>query len=117
MPRKTKDNLKKFTYGHQFEPEKAKLDEYLELCDKNSPSRDSLEKAFLNKFFSKHSGGTKKAIADDNQKKLAMNCFLSLRSYQLVLLPESSYAFLVVYRFFPFYFQPCFYLSFFVYYL
>lgn len=84
MKVKTKENLKKFTYGHQFEPEKASLIGYLQLCEDNIPSRDKLEKEILNKFFTNHSNNTNTEIKDDNQKKLAMNCFLSLRSYGLV---------------------------------
>lgn len=84
MQVKTKANLKKFTYGHQFEPEKATLSEYLQLCADNAPSRDKLEASILQKFFSEHSSTTQKEITNDNQKKLAMNCFLSLRAYKLI---------------------------------
>lgn len=84
MQVKTKQNLKKFTYGHQFEPEKASLSEYLQLCVDNAPSRDKLEADILQKFFSEHSSTTEKEITNDNQKKLAMNCFLSLRAYKLI---------------------------------
>ena len=84
MALKRPENIKKFTYGHQFEPEKASLSDYLRLIIKNSPSRSALEKEIRNQFFSKHSSTTNKVNSDDNQRKLAMNCFLSLRKYQLL---------------------------------
>ena len=84
MAKKRPENIKKFTYGHQFEPEKASLSDYVRLIIKNAPSRSALEKDIRNQFFSKHSSTTNSTISDDNQKKLAMNCFLSLRNYQLL---------------------------------
>ncbi len=84
MALKRPENIKKFTYGHQFEPEKASLLDYVGLIIKNAPSRSALEKEIRNQFFSKHSSTTNNLISDDNQKKLAMNCFLSLRNYQLL---------------------------------
>lgn len=84
MQIKTKENIKKFTYGHQFEPEKASLSDYLQLCADNVPSREKLEENILHKFFSEHSSTTEEEVTNDNQKKLAMNCFLSLRAYKLI---------------------------------
>lgn len=37
------NKLKRFTYGHQFEPAKFSLVEILELCKECQPSRDTLE--------------------------------------------------------------------------
>jgi hypothetical protein len=84
MATKKPENIKKFTYGHQFEPGKADLDEYLRLCVEHKPSREKLETALRQKFFSDHSKNTQEDITEDNQKKLAMNCFLSLRNYELI---------------------------------
>ncbi len=84
MALKRPENIKKFTYGHQFEPEKASLLDYVRLIISNAPSRSSLEKEIRKQFFLNHSSTTSDAILDDNQRKLAMNCFLSLRSYQLL---------------------------------
>ena len=82
--KKSKENIKKFTYGHQFECKKATLGEYLKLIVDNAPSREALEEALRSKFFSAHSATTDGAATKDNQRKLAMNCFLSLRAYQLL---------------------------------
>jgi hypothetical protein len=84
MATKKLENIKKFTYGHQFEPGKADLDEYLSMCVEYKPSRENLENALRIRFFSGHSGDTHEDITEDNQKKLAMNCFLSLRNYELI---------------------------------
>lgn len=84
MALKRPENVKKFTYGHQFEPEKASLLEYAEMIIKNAPSRAALESDIRGKFFSSHSSGTSSEVSDDNQRKLSMNCFLSLRAYQLL---------------------------------
>ena len=72
-------DVKKFIYGHQFECNKASLGDYLLMIEKNAPSRESLEKELRVKFFSAHSAGTNALSSEDNQKKLAMNCFLSMR--------------------------------------
>jgi hypothetical protein len=37
------NKLKRFTYGHQFEPAKFSLVEILELCKEYQPNRDTLE--------------------------------------------------------------------------
>jgi site-specific DNA-methyltransferase (cytosine-N4-specific) len=75
----------KFTYGHQFEPEKFSLAEITKLCEEHQPYRDELEKQILNKYFSKHSqGNNSQKDSSRNQGKLAMNCFLSLRAYKII---------------------------------
>ncbi|MCG3774912.1 MAG: hypothetical protein JW395_1737 [Nitrospira sp.] len=83
MP-KTVYNIKKFTYGHQFESGKAELGEYLALVVEHEPSRENLETGIRNRFFSDHSASTGAVAREDNQRKLAMNCFLSLRAYGLL---------------------------------
>lgn len=77
--------LKRFTYGHQFEPAKFSLVEILELCKECQPSRDTLETNIAQRYFSQHSKRASSRLASsDNISKLAMNCFLSLRAYQLI---------------------------------
>ena len=76
--------LKKFTYGHQFEPAKFSLVEILELCEECQPNRDTLEANISQRYFSQHSKRASSKLASENISKLAMNCFLSLRAYQLI---------------------------------
>lgn len=78
-------NLKKFTYGHQFEPEKFSLTEITKLCQDYEPNREYLEQQILNRYFINHSQqSSNQGSVSNNQKKLAMNCFLSLRAYQII---------------------------------
>ena len=49
------NKLKRFTYGHQFEPAKFSLVEILELCKECEPSRDKLEANIAQRYFSQHS--------------------------------------------------------------
>lgn len=76
--------LKRFTYGHQFEPAKFSLIEILQLCKDCQPSRESLESNIAQRYFSHHSRRVSYQLASENISKLAMNCFLSLRAYMLV---------------------------------
>ncbi|MEA5626762.1 hypothetical protein [Nostoc sp. UHCC 0251] len=78
------NKLKRFTYGHQFEAAKFSLVEILELCKGCQPSRDALEANIAQRYFSQHSKLASSKLASDNIRKLAMNCFLSLRAYQLI---------------------------------
>ncbi|MEH2079784.1 MAG: hypothetical protein V7K89_07145 [Nostoc sp.] len=78
------NKLKRFTYGHQFEPAKFSLVEILELCKECQPSRDTLEANIAQRYFSQHSKRALSRLASENIRKLAMNCFLSLRAYQLI---------------------------------
>ena len=84
MSQASNKNLR-FTYGHQFEPEKFSLVEIVELCQNCQPNRNELEQQILSKYFHKHSqGNTSKNDSSSNQRKLAMNCFLSLRAYKII---------------------------------
>jgi site-specific DNA-methyltransferase (cytosine-N4-specific) len=78
-------NKLKFTYGHQFEPAKFTLTEIIQLAIEYEPDRRKLQEQIAERYFSGHS---RKSLdtesAPDNIAKLAMNCFLSLRAYQLV---------------------------------
>ncbi|MEH1812635.1 MAG: hypothetical protein V7K26_29245 [Nostoc sp.] len=78
------NKLKRFTYGHQFEPAKFSLVEILELCKECQPNRDILEANIAQLYFSQHSKRASSRLASENISKLAMNCFLSLRAYQLI---------------------------------
>lgn len=75
----------KFTYGHQFESEKFSLPEIVQLCIDCAPDRRELQKQIADRYFAGHSKqSTDPAKALENIGKLSMNCFLSLRAYQLV---------------------------------
>jgi hypothetical protein len=75
----------RFTYGHQFEPEKFSLGTITQLCKNHQPNRNKLEQKILDTYFSTHSqGNTSKNDSSSNQRKLAMNCFLSLRAYKII---------------------------------
>jgi hypothetical protein len=76
--------LKKFTYGDQFDPNKFSLIEILELCNKCQPNRDTLEASIAERYFSQHSQQTSSKLASENIGKLAKNCFLSIKAYQLI---------------------------------
>jgi site-specific DNA-methyltransferase (cytosine-N4-specific) len=76
--------LKKFTYGDQFDPKKFSLIEILELCKKCQPNRDILEASIAERYFSQHSQQTSSKLASENIGKLAKNCFLSIKAYQLI---------------------------------
>jgi site-specific DNA-methyltransferase (cytosine-N4-specific) len=76
--------FKRFTYGHQFEPAKFSLIEILQLCKDCEPSRESLEGNIAQRYFSQHSRRASSHLTSENIRKLAMNCFLSLRAYLLV---------------------------------
>jgi hypothetical protein len=84
MSKKGPHNLKKFTYGHQFEPDKLNFLGYLKLIKTCANKRSDLEQEIRKQFFSSHSNTTINKTTEDNQAKLAMNCFLSLRSYGLI---------------------------------
>lgn len=74
--------LKRFTYGHQFEPAKFSLVEILQICKECEPSRESLEVNIARRYFSQHSKQTSSKLTSENISKLAMNCFLSIRAYE-----------------------------------
>lgn len=75
----------RFTYGHQFEPEKFSLSEIVQLCQDCEPDRHKLQSQIAERFFSTHSSQSSNPTkAEENIRKLAMNYFLSLRAYQLV---------------------------------
>ncbi len=74
----------KFTYGHQFEPEKFSLLEIVQICQECEPRRKDLESQIAQRYFANHSQFSEPAKAAENIGKLSMNCFLSLRAYRIV---------------------------------
>lgn len=75
----------KFTYGHQFEPEKFSLLEIVQLCQECEPNRNELERQIAQRYFASHSRQSLDPTSSaQNIGKLAMNCFLSLRAYRIV---------------------------------
>jgi Restriction endonuclease len=92
-----KKKLKRFTYGDQFDPNKFSLIEILELCNKCQPNRDILEASIAERYFSQHSQQTSSKLASENIGKLAMNCFLSIRAYQLIEDLQESRQYKLVY--------------------
>lgn len=78
-------NKIRFTYGDQFQPEKFSISEIIRLCESCQPNRITLEQEILSRYFVAHSKGSADSkAANDNKRKLAMNCFLSLRAYKLI---------------------------------
>ena len=82
-------------FGSEFSPSQIDLAQLLELCVKHSGNLRELEESILNTYFLHHGNGN-----IDNQRKLAMNCRLGLKSYgimmkMLTLLNLVSYLFLL----------------------
>jgi site-specific DNA-methyltransferase (cytosine-N4-specific) len=73
----------KFTYGHQFEPKTMNLPELVQLCVDCQPNRRLLQSEIGNRYYSSHSTQND-SQREENLSKLAMNTFLSLRTYKLV---------------------------------
>ncbi|ACK72671.1 DNA methylase N-4/N-6 domain protein [Gloeothece citriformis PCC 7424] len=93
---KMKTRQLKFTYGHQFEPEKFSLAEIMKLCQDCEPNRRYLQQEIANRYFAQHSQQSKSQTAKtSNIDKLAMNCFLSLRAYGLVEKTEDDWTYKV----------------------
>ncbi|WP_016950726.1 hypothetical protein [Anabaena sp. PCC 7108] len=83
--------LKRFTYGDQFDPAKFSLVEILGLCKECQPNRDTLKVNIAQRYFSQHSQGTSSTLSEQNIRTLALNCFLSLKNYQLIEELEQSH--------------------------
>ncbi|AFZ42995.1 DNA methylase N-4/N-6 domain protein [Halothece sp. PCC 7418] len=73
----------KFTYGHQFEPKTMNLLGIIQLCEDCQHDRNILQEKIVERYYANHSGKND-FQKKENQKKLSMNTFLSLRAYQLV---------------------------------
>jgi site-specific DNA-methyltransferase (cytosine-N4-specific) len=87
----SKSNKIRFTYGDQFQPEKFSIVEILRICESCQPDRIALEQVILNRYFSDHSQESLNISGvNDNRRKLAMNCFLSLRAYKLIQKIDNS---------------------------
>lgn len=74
---------RRFTYGDQFEAERTPLQEILRLCQENQGNRNALQQEIQRHYFSDH--GT-----EDNSRKMAMNCVLSLNAYGLIALDQTK---------------------------
>lgn len=66
-------------FGSEFSPSQIDLAQLLELCVKHSGNLRKLEESILNTYFLHHGNGN-----IDNQRKLAMNCRLGLKSYGII---------------------------------
>ncbi|NMC64104.1 MAG: restriction endonuclease [SAR324 cluster bacterium] len=66
-------------FGSEFSPSQINLIQVLELCIKHEGKQKELEEDILNTYFSGHGNGN-----ISNQKKLAMNCRLGLKSYGII---------------------------------
>ena len=71
--------MKSLPFGSEFSPSQIDLPALLEICQKNTGDPDALEAAILKQFFSKHGHGN-----PENRKKLAMNCRLGLKNYEIL---------------------------------
>lgn len=74
----------KFTYGHQFEPEKFSLLEIVQLCQECEPNRKELEHQIAERYFAGHSKHSDPTKAAENIGELSRNCFLSLQAYCII---------------------------------
>ncbi len=73
---------RRFTYGAQFTPVKVDLVRLLALADIANQNREKLQNSILSEFFADH--GRNPAQRQENSRKMAMNCLLSMKSYGLV---------------------------------
>lgn len=82
---------KRFTYGDQFTPDKINFIHVLELAAKHQPNRYALQDEIQMNYFANH--GQDPSQADENSRKMAMNCILSLNAYGLIDVDSSGKAF------------------------
>ena len=73
---------RRFTYGDQFDEAKTPLIDLLEMCVEHETDRYKLQTAIQAKYFEGH--GRNPSQQDENSRKMAMNCVLSLNAYQLI---------------------------------
>lgn len=66
-------------FGSEFSPSQVSLSELLGIVQEYEGQQSAMQDAIQQKFFSKHGGGSLK-----NQKTLAMNCRLGLKSYGII---------------------------------
>ena len=69
----------KLPFGSEFSPSQTRLPELLVFCQDFSGNKEMLESAILKKYFSSH--GNESEV---NKKKLAMNCRLGLKAYEII---------------------------------
>jgi hypothetical protein len=76
-------NSRRFTYGDQFDQSKTPIIELLDLCVSNEGDREALQEAIRAKYFPGHGNA-------DNSRKMAMNCVLSLKAYQIINIDDTG---------------------------
>ncbi len=79
---------KRFTYGAQFDPQKAPLADLLQLAADLAPDRYALQEAIRQRYFPQH--GKDPMQQAQNSNTMAMNCLLSLKSYQLISVSDDG---------------------------
>ncbi len=84
---------RRFTYGAQFTPAKVDLTNLLELCIKADSDREELKQAVRSAYFEGH--GRNPDQRDENSRKMAMNCVLSLESYGVISREEDRNRFVI----------------------
>ena len=80
--------LRRFTYGDQFTPNKVDLVHLLELSVVKQPRRYDLQQSIRAAYFEGH--GRNPDQSDENSAKMAMNCLLSLKAYGLINLTDGG---------------------------
>lgn len=75
-------DLRRFTYGDQFTPDKVNLIDLLDMCVNERDDRYALQTAIRATYFEGH--GQNLNQRDENSTKMAMNCLLSLKAYGLI---------------------------------
>ena len=80
--------LRRFTYGDQFTPNKIDLVHLLELSAAKQRQRYDLQQSIRSAYFEGH--GRNPDQSDENSAKMAMNCLLSLKAYGLINLTDGG---------------------------
>lgn len=75
--------IRRFTYGDQFAPDRTPLVELLDMCSSCSPDRARLQEEIRTHYFDGHGSA-------DNSGKMAMNCLLSLHAYGIIRLIDKN---------------------------
>lgn len=72
-------------FGSEFSPSQIDLSQILDLVDRHHGDQRALQSAILDAYFADHGSATADpAKAEENRKKLAMNCRLGLRAYGII---------------------------------
>lgn len=84
---------RRFTYGAQFAPAKVDLTYLLKLCIESNNDRERLQQAVRAAYFEGHGRNPEKR--DENSRKMAMNCVLSLESYGVISVEDDRNRFII----------------------